>query len=102
MALLPYNASRTNIKNAKAIQQIEKIKRNKLEKDEQKRLEDERKKLQSARKKKKLKEQIEKRKYELGIGTNLKDEPMMLIYKDGALEQDQEKYKKALSKMMIP
>jgi len=38
----------------------------------------------------------------LGIGTNLKDEPMMLIYKDGALEQDKEKYKKALSKMMIP
>lgn len=74
MALMLYQGGTMNklnaatMRNQKAINHIDKIQRTKIEMEEQKRLEEERKKLLSVRRNKKLKEVIDKRKLEHGVG----------------------------------
>lgn len=73
MALMLYQGTSSKLnaatmRNQKAINHIDKIQRTKIEMEEQKRLEEERKKLVSVRKNKKLKELIDKRKLEHGVG----------------------------------
>lgn len=59
MAVLPYTGAKTQtLRNQKALQEIEKIKRNKMEKEEQKRLEDELRKRKSENNNKRLREQL--------------------------------------------
>lgn len=65
-----------------------------MEKEEQKRLEDERKKSQQEKKSKKLKEQVEKRKLELGIGASQNLDVKALVYKEGAVLSDNDKLRR--------
>ena len=55
----------------------------------------------SARKNKKMKEQLEKRKLELGV-TKAIDNGQAMIFKEGSVDKDNEKFKKLSSKMMTP
>ena len=103
MAVLPYTGGNkgSGVRNFKALQQIEKIKRSKQEKEEQKRLEEERRKLQSERQRKKLKEELTKRKIEHGVvsqNTDLK----ALIYNDtGDLSKKQQNQKILLPQIRL-
>jgi hypothetical protein len=57
MAVLPYTGAKTQtLRNQKVLQEIEKIKRNKFEKEEQKRLEEEMRRKKTENKNKKLRE----------------------------------------------
>jgi hypothetical protein len=108
MALMLYNggSSRFNaatMRNQKAMQQIEKIQRSKIEQEEQRKLEEERTKLVSQRRKLQLKELIDKRKLEHGVGPKTEEGPGkdLLIFKDsGKNERAESKMTKAMSKML--
>ena len=58
----------------------------------------------SQRKKQKLKDILDKRKLEHGVGPKTDEGPSkdQLVFDDGVIEQEKEAHKKAMGKMMVP
>jgi len=70
----------------KAKHDIERIRQNKVERENAQRLQEERRRAQEERNRKKLKEEIEKRKIQLGVSTmNKKDEKKNIVFDEKSI-----------------
>lgn len=85
MQLLPYTGGK-KMTSQKAKHDIEKIRLNKVERENAQKLQEERKRAQEERARKKLKQEIEKRKIQLGVSTlNQKDEQKNIVFEESAI-----------------
>jgi hypothetical protein len=81
-AVVPYKEiSKHQASRLKAIQELEKIRIQKTEKEEKKRQEEEKMKELAEKKKANLRKQIQKRRYELNVGRESSEVPLAILHK---------------------